>query len=380
MKKIISCTLIICLVLLMAGCGKTKPTESTGTQTEPTAPADAADPVTNDSPYAAVSLPIISAEVFAGDGTLIFSKSYQDMSLTLTGQVTADAIILDFMNKVDAAVSSADSIADTAKQAYTGSENWIPYSFKMRYAPMRIDSGILSLYGSTVTFNGGSHPEYACVAANYSLISGDPLTLGSILTHEDKIDDLRDLVIGKLDAQAQEKYLQEGYGKVIENRFLGEVSYDDDWYFSETGLCFYFAPYEIAPYSSGVIVAEIPYSELVGIIADEFFPAENSIRNGSASVVPFSDETAQGYEQISELILDNDGQMYFVEADSCIMNIQIHLKTEDPNMASSDIVYMAHYLNPGDAIMVQVLPEHAANLTVSYVQEGAPVSIPFISE
>lgn len=378
MKKVISYILILCLLLVAAGCKK-NPASDTPAAAEPSTPVDSA-PESVTAPYAAVCLPIVNDEIKSDDGVTIFSKSYQDMQLTLSGQVTADTIILDFMNKVDAAVLSSDAIAEAAMYSYPTSGNWIPYSFTMRYVPMRIDAGVLSLFGSTITYSGGSHPEYACISANYNLVSGDSLTLGSILTHVDKIDDLRDLVIEKLDAQAEEKVLQSGYRDVINDRFAGEESYDGDWYFSETGLCFYFAPYEIAPYSSGVIIAEIPYSELNGIIADEFFPAENSIQNGNAKIVPFSEEASQSYNETSPLILDNNGQMYFVEADSCITSIKIYQKNTDANTETEDAVYMAYYLNPGDAIMIQVLPENAANIFIRYVHDGKTVSIPLISE
>lgn len=379
MKKIISCILVLCLILAAAGCTK-DPVADTPTTTAPTATETPFVPQSISAPYAAVSLPIVTEEIKADDGNVIFSKSYQNMQLTLSGQATADKIILDFMNKVDSAVLFSDSIADAAKNSYATSGNWIPYSFRLRYEPTRIDAGVLSLFGSAVTYSGGSHPEYACVSANYNLVSGDALTLGSILTHEDKLNALRDLLITKLDAQAEEKFLQGGYRDVITDRFAGEESYDGDWYFSETGLCFYFAPYEIAPYSSGVIIAEIPYSELAGIIEEEFFPAENSIQNGNATIIPYSDDAADKYNQISELVLDPNGDMYFVEADSCIMQIRIYVNNESQTTAITEPVYMAYYLNPGDAIMVQVSEEMAENLSVVYIRNGDIVTVPLITE
>lgn len=379
MKKIFSLLLIICLLIITVGCKKDKQTAINDIPeteaTEPTAEAKG-EPVTLTAAYAAVSLPIETKEITADDGTVIFTRSHQTMRLTLSGQVTADLIITDFMSRVDNTTSTADTIEETAKAAYPNSHNWIPYSTKLRYTPTRIDASVLSLYGTNITFTGGSHPDYTCLSANYSLITGDSLTLGSILTHEDKTEELKNLLIKKLDAQAEEKFLQQEYQAVIKDRFSGDESFDEKWYFSDNGLCFYFAPYEIAPYSSGVIVAEIPYSELSGIIADAYFPPESGHTNGNATVVPFSMEAAEKYAQTSEFMMDPEGDQYFIEADSCIQNISIAVLVEDPGGVNAETVYKAFYLNPGDAIMVQT--NHAEDLVINYMQGDEMITLPII--
>lgn len=381
MKKIFALVLVICLILITCSCKKNENTEiKNDIQPETTAPTEETkrEPISLSAAYAAVSLPIETQTTTADDGTLIFTNSYQTMRLTLSGQVTADLIITDFMSRVDNATANVDSLKATAMNQYQNATNWLPYATTLRYTPTRIDASVLSLYGTNITFTGGSHPTYTCLSANYNLVSGDALTLGSILTHEDKTTALQDLIISKLDAQAAEKYLQEEYKNIIINRFSGDESFDEQWYFSEDGLCFYFAPYEIAPYSSGVIVAEIPYRELVGIIADEYFPPESVLTNGNATVIPFSLENAEKYAQISEFILDPEGDQYLIEADSCIQNISIAILVEDPGGEKNETIYKAYYLNPGDAIMVQSSSENAKKLFIHYTQDGTEISIPLI--
>lgn len=386
MKRLISLVLITCLLLIIVGCQKnehpttapvdtTEPATTTATESTPVEEAPV-EPAHLDAPNIAVSLPIETNNITADDGTVIYTGSHQVMALTMNGQVTADLIITDFMSKVLDTTDNAESIVQSANTNYVSTENWVPYSLKVRYTPMRIDSSVLSLYGTVSTYTGGSHPDYACKAANYNLISGDALTLGSILTHEDKVDTLRDLVIEQLTAQKDEKFLQDGFESTINDRFAKDVSYDADWYFSDTGLCFYFAPYEIAPYSSGVIIAEIPYADLADVVSDEFFPAEDSIINGNATVTTEN----KSFAQISELVYDQDGDMYFIEVDSCIKNIRISYNVIDTNSKTTDIIYAAHYLNPGDAIMVQATADNAANMTVNYTQNGESIAIPLINQ
>ena len=40
------------------------------------------------------------------------------------------------------------------------------------------------------------------------------------------------------------------------------ISYESPFYLSETGVVFYYAPYEIASYAEGFPEVTIPYSEL----------------------------------------------------------------------------------------------------------------------
>lgn len=377
MKKIISRLLAVCLLLCLVGCKKDAPANS---NTEPTDEPVSTEPIVLDAPFLAVGLPAITDSITAEDGTTIFTASQPYMTLTMEGQATADLIINDFMNRVSNAMSTAETIKAAATAAYSdNTTNWTPYSIEINYTPIRIDPNVLSLYGTIVSYSGGVHPDYACVSANYNMISGDPLTLGSILTHEDAIPKLRDLLIRELEAQADDKFLREDFQNDIIQRFEKDVSFDEEWYFSETGLCFYFAPYQIAPYSSGVIIAEIPYSELIGIIEDAYFPAEVTFSNGNATVHPFAADT--GYAMTSELILDHNGDKFFVEADSCIQNIQI--VEYSALTGRNDIAmtrYSAYCLNPGNAIMIQIPQDSNAAYFVEYQQNGSTIKIPISTQ
>lgn len=371
MKKIISITLSACMLLCLLGC-QGKAGNDTQPGTEQTDVADIPAAIVG-IPFTAVSVPTVTETLTAEDGTVIFTKTYQDISMTLSGQAAADQIVLDFLNRVDTACANADSIMAAAKSAYNGSENWIPYTCSIQLDPIRIDQGVLSLFGNSVSYTGGSHPDYRCVAANYNLITGEALSLGSILTGTEAVDQLCQLVLEDLEKQAQEKYLREGYQQTVNQRFAGEESHDYDWYFSDTGLCFYFAPYEIAPYSSGVIVAQIPYEKLVGIITDEFFPPERQNMSGTMELVTFDSNNSQ-YNHMSELIIDNSGQMYALQTNSCVQDIRILVT--DAQTQETHTVYAALYLNPADAIVLQCSDIALSTMQVEYQSNGQTVSLP----
>ena len=374
MKKLISFLLSVCLVLTFSACSEaeSQPTTVATEETEIPTTMETIPQVTEvinlTGPMTAVSLPTDAEIATAEDGTTIFQYTYQNMSLTLSAQATADLVIVDFLSRLDAARTTADSLLASAQSAYDGSANWIPYLCQIVYNPQRIDRGVMSLYGTMVTYSGASHPETSCISANYDLLTGDVLTLGSILTGEDASGKLCDLVVDNLNKIAQEKYLRSGFEADVKARFAVDPSYDEDWYFSNNGLCFYFAPYEIAPYSSGVIISEIPYAELAGLIMDEYFPAEQQALTGTIQQMPFSTDDAAQFPQISELILNQEGEMYLLYCDSSIQNVSIHV-----NNAATDLNYVAYaaeYLNPGDAIMIQYDPSLEDHVVVEYLSCG----------
>lgn len=383
MKRYMALLLTLCFLLSAAGC-KAQPAQPSNTATDPiqTHPTETTlavdtEPVVLDGPMTAVSLPATTDVTLADDGTEIFTYTYQNISLTMSGQAAADHVLLDFRNRINSIHTTANSILASAEENYSDSENWVPYFCQVLYEPTRIDRGVLSLFGNVVTFSGASHPDRSCTAANYDLLSGDVLTLGSILTHIDSVDSLCRLVIEKLDALSTEKHLYSDYAKTVQQRFSGEESYDQDWYFSDEGLCFYFSPYEIAPYSSGVIIAQIPYSELVGIVADAYFPAEKPTLSGTVTVEAFDSALADQFTQIGEVVFHSEGQMYLIHADSSVSDLRVCYTDA---AGESYTAFACQYLNPNDAVMVQILEADAAAISLQYSSSAEQIQIPLIAQ
>ena len=375
MKKIISIIIAACFFLCLLGCQKPAQSETISTEAATTAPDEIPAVTTVDVPFTAVALPTFTTSETAEDGTVVFTKTYQEIALTLSGQAAADQIVLDFLNRVDSATANASSLSANAQSAFASADtsNWIPHALSIRYEPTRIDQGILSLFGNSITYTGGSHPDYRCVAVNYNLITGETLSLGSIVTSVEAVEKLHQLVLEELEKQQVEKYLRSGYAQTVDQRFAGEESYNYDWYFSDAGICFYFAPYEIAPYSSGIIVAEVPYEKLLGIITDEFFPPEQQNVVGTVEFTNFNADE-QEYAHISELILDNESPMYALSTDSCVQNIRIMALDEQTQEAHA--IYAALYLNPDDAIVLQCSDEMLSTMHVEYTSNGEIVTLP----
>jgi len=373
MTKPICALLAIILSFCIAGCTaiSAPPSSSSGNESTQSQPetGETVQPIYQ-APMAAVSVPTITENVLADNGTVLFQYTYQNMSLILQDPDVADKIIVDFLNRVDATRETAVSISDMASQYYNGGENWVPYVYHVTYSPTRIDQGVLSLFGTNAVYTGTFHPDRTCVSASYDLVTGDVLTLASIMSATASTDDFCDLVLNSLSEMGEGDYLYENYQDAVKNRFMIDASQDEAWYFTQTGLCFYFAPYEIAPYSSGVISVEIPYEKLTGLLYDAYFPSERDSAEGTITVQPFAQANLTNFSQIAELIANKNGDMYFAYPTGSVQDVRIWVS----DAASSYTIFAAHNLSPGDAIMIQAESELLERMSITYKNGQETVS------
>lgn len=375
MKRTITFLLILSLLLCAAGCAAT-PTDPTDTKfttaatTQPPASWQTEPSVTvSQQIMTAVSIPAEKSITYAQDGTPVFRSVMQDMQLVMPDQEVADRIIFDFLSRVKDAASNAEQLAAFAQSSYTGSSNWNAHFLDVLYDPMRIDLNVLSLYGESVTWSGGAHPSRHCITANYNMVTGDPLTLGSILYDAQALEPLTQLVIAQLEQIAEDKYLAGDYAQTVTQRLTADESLYEDWYFTRTGLCFCFSPYEIAPYASGVITAHIPYDQLTGLIDDAFFPVEYDRAAGSLQAALLSKENANSFSQIAEVILDPEGEMLLLYTQGALQDVRLDVGSmnEDGTYFTKEYTAFASaQLTPGDAVMVQLSKTGRTVCSVQY--------------
>lgn len=366
----------LCLIFVLAlltGCVANPGSQSTAddtTATTPTTLPDVQITVPEQRPLVCVSLPVETEETKAEDGTVLLRHTYQHMELIIPDPEIADAVILDFLSRTDTE-DSALSMSKLAEDAYSANpNNWLGYLIQTTYAPMRIDNGVLSLFGSHATFTGGAHADTVYQAVSYDLVTGNVISLNDILTDKMSAEVLAQLVIDSLTAQKVEKNIWDGFEDAVRSRFGASYLQDRDWFFSTTGLCFFFPPYEIGPYSSGAIVAEIPYEKLAGLCEDAYFPGETEPAYGKLEATVFTDDNAAKYSQIGEVILTEDGEKFLLHTELSVQNITIelgHWSADGTSFAPQHTVFAALALTPGDAVMVQCdLSQSLPPLRITY--------------
>ena len=378
MKRQISILLVLSLMFSLSGCRKSKKkdptlTDPAGTvQTPTTAPTTPTTPtVSTPEMMIAVSVGASTENTKANSGTIIFQHTTQKMRLVLHKPEIAEKIIIDFHSRVAGTDQEAAEIESAAKTAYNNSKNWIPYFYRLTYSPTRIDETVLSLVGDKITYSGAAHPERYCAAASYDLNTGDVLTLASIMTKEAKTDDFCKLVLEGLSSRSEGDYLYENYADVVKQRFTADATQDQNWYFSANGLCFYFVPYEIAPYASGVITVEIPYAKLQGLLYPDYFPAQRPTATGKVQISDFTLDSADKFTHTAELLMDTEGKMYLVHAEGIVQDIRITFT----DATGTYTVFAANSLSAGEAVMIQANDDTAKNLELNYLSNGQTVKM-----
>lgn len=359
MKRFFAVLLIVSLLVVSTGCDKffKDPTQSSGdTQQAPETTQSTAQSVTTPQqlPMIAVAMPIVTQTQSADDGAEIFRHSYQNMNLTVTDPEVAEKIIVDFLNRIDMQ-SAISSVHASAKQAYSqNSAAFVPYWTQIIYEPVRIDNSLLSLSGRYTQYSGGAHPMHTYQSATYDLVTGNTLTLADVLAENVNTDTICQLVLKALAQQKEKLYM--GYETTVSELFSKSLADIDSWCLTDYGLCFAFSPYEIGPYSSDIISAQIPYNELDSVLKDAYFPAERDIATGTVHPDIFDEKTLNRFSQFAEILLSNEGEKIVLHTEGAVYDIRLETgswSADGKTFTPAHTVFAAYTLTPGDAIMVQ---------------------------
>lgn len=144
----------------------------------------------------------------------------------------------------------------------------------------RLDQSVISFsLGISNYYAGAAHPIHYSEIFNFNTKTGELLTLGSIVENQKAYDKLCDLASQFVDPKkADQENIRENAGTVL--RQYGTEDCYPDWYFSNDGLCISYAPYAIASYMHGYILSTIPYSELKGVVKEEYLMLEPRSEKG----------------------------------------------------------------------------------------------------
>ena len=351
------------------------PSESAGTEptdpihTDPTpgpTSVPGTDPVILDLPMSAIVLTDHAEQSRDENGTVYFSYAYPNVRLYLSDEVVSEAVTLDLLNRIDSTRTQADAVR--ADAASTGT---ISGFYQLQYLPQRIDGAVLSLSGTMTSFSGGAHPGSTCTGVTYDLLTGNSLTLDDILTDDCTADVLCRMVVDALSSINQNDLLYSDFSISVEERFSGYFLADDSWFLSREGLCFSFEPYEVGPYSSGIITAVIPYGQLPGYLEDAWFPVEQISAQGSLIIEDLSSSSLDPYASLAELNLDPNADALVIHTDGLVYDIIIQT-----TLPSTRVLLAADQLTPGSAIVVR---GGSSNLQILYTSGGEIQSLPIRS-
>ncbi len=365
MKKFLLLLLCVGMLLSVTACKKTEeptPTVTTApTQTEepitepttaPTTPPEVENPAQELLTHA-VALPKVKDSIYAEDGTELFNLSSPDIQLTVSDATVADTITKNLQDRMSSALSSASDIKALAQNDYANSSYWTPYFVDIGFTPTRVDQAVLSLFGNRSIYSGGPHPNLATESVTYDMKTGIVLSIVDIMESSCNGETLTPLLLEALAPMESELFYD--YDLVIQEQFTDSFSGISQWYFSRTGLCFHFSPYEIAPYSSGTIIAEIPYEKLEGILLAKYMPQALDNANGSMYGELYASSDDEKFTFVSDIKVDPVGMPVVLYSDAPVTDIRIEAGSwyaDGSQFVTTSTIFAADILSVGSAIKI----------------------------
>lgn len=280
--------LLLCLLLALTGCtpftqSSAQP-EQASTEAEPEQPQEEAEPAPEaqqetrqeeDTPPDTVQVSIVDtgATYTHEDGTELLSVHSQEITIAVPGKPEVEeSINADLRNLLEDVEAETPTLMEAAKEEYSitledGAE-WTPYEDTLQATVTRQDSQVLSLRFDVYQQTGGVHGYGTSFGRSYSLSTGSRLTLDFLSAQGASF---RDAALEKVGELCQtEQYEGLLFPDYADN--LSEVVQDNLFCLDQDGVVFWADPYLIGPYSSGTIRFCLPYSELEGLLNQNYLP------------------------------------------------------------------------------------------------------------
>ena len=148
-----------------------------------------------------------------------------------------------------------------AKDALNAGGIGLPYYFTADYTVTNNSSTVLSVVFVKNEATGGSHEYMSNYCVNYDLATGAELKLSEVFScsYETCLDRLITYAEALI-SQNPELYFDDYSG------LIRRASLSNKWYFNSEGLVLVYNPFEIAPYTTGIVTFTVPYSEISDIL------------------------------------------------------------------------------------------------------------------
>lgn len=134
------------------------------------------------------------------------------------------------------------------------------YDAVLQYEVTYNENCHLSVYDDEYQYTGGAHGNTLRSSNTWDLSGGCALPLAAFFEPD---EDYRGMLIQILIRQA-DKNIQENPGIYFEEYrdLIAQNFNEESYYLTPDGLAIYYQQYEIAPYSTGIVVFTIPYETL----------------------------------------------------------------------------------------------------------------------
>lgn len=297
-------------------------------------------------------------ELKSGDGTTYYRQSLGTATVSSKDERAAERINSSLAELYVKFGADAEYTRRVAEDQPDGEQ--IALSYYCAPSVTRCDTRVLSAVFDVSQDIGGIHADSTRTSRSYNADNGSLLTLADIAKNEEQLKTfIKNYVIG---LAAGDDYKEGGVSILFddfESTINDLVDAGANWYFSDGGLVFYANPYDIAPYSRGVLLFEIPYSALEEFIDEGFMPAEYEGENGMLLADDGDKLDRSSLNILGTVTVDEDGQSVVLSAEETVYNVKIY--------TSGRMLWQRNYLTTGEGVEVKsFIPDAQPSIAVSY--------------
>jgi len=163
-----------------------------------------------------------------------------------------------------------------------GGDYFYPFYSNSQFSVQRADDRIVSIREDFGDYTGGVHGNYGILGNNFDTQTGETLLLTDVFVQTDSLPAI--IAEKVIEKYADENETFESLQGTLEKDYTLE---NYNWTINYQGITFYFSPYEIASYATGIIRATIWFDENPELFYAEYLERPES---GFAMSVPL------GYE------------------------------------------------------------------------------------
>ena len=297
-------------------------------------------------------------ELKSGDGTTYYRQSLGTATISSKDERAAERINSSLAELYVKFGADAEYTRRVAEDQTDGEQ--IALSYYCAPSVTRCDTRVLSAVFDVSQDIGGIHADSTRTSRSYNADNGSLLTLADIAKNEEQLKTfIKNYVIG---LAAGDDYKEGGVSILFddfESTINDLVDAGANWYFSDGGLVFYANPYDIAPYSRGVLLFEIPYSALEEFIDEGFMPVEYEGENGMLLADDGDKLDRSSLNILGTVTVDEDGQSVVLSAEETVYNVKIY--------TSGRMLWQRNYLTTGEGVEVKsFIPDAQPSIAVSY--------------
>lgn len=170
-------------------------------------------------------------------------------------------------NLADAAKGFFRSVADAQKEMPDAAT--MVYTYESLGDTLLISPSVISLYYNESTYTGGAHGNYNTSFYNFDATTGKLLVLQEIVQDTLALNKLAEV---KFKAEEAEMAKENNMEFKMEDYFFPENKFilPQNIGITKGGLRLLYNPYEVASYARGMIILDISWQELRGIVAEKY--------------------------------------------------------------------------------------------------------------